>query len=92
MSGHLGQRFQQPAPCEPPIALDGFYGDVEHLGRLFDGQPGEEPEFNNASFAGIEGRKSIKRLVKRGESTERGSVANAASGSSGTCSARPPRL
>jgi hypothetical protein len=40
---------------------------VQDLGRLFDGQPAEETEFNDTRLPRIEGRKSIERLVERGQ-------------------------
>ena len=69
MSLHSGslESIEEPRLREVPVAFQRGHRDLESLGRLTLGQPGEEAELHHAACACIDGLELRQRFVEGDE-------------------------
>ena len=54
----------QPCPRGHPVALDGGFGEAEHLGSLGNGEPGEIAQLDDLGLPGVACRQPCERLIQ----------------------------
>src|SRR4029453_7442544 len=55
----------QPRGGGAPLALRGRRRDVQHKGRLFDGEPAKRAEFDDSRQPAVEGFQTPERMMER---------------------------
>ena len=83
---------KEPRLRQAPVPPHRAHRHIEHVRRLLEAQPAEEPQLDDAALPRVQRLERLQRIVERDEIDAGGRRGRSAASDSETCSWPPPAL